>query len=471
MRFRVVNSKNIFREGRFDGSYHNAEINVYDNVISEHSTHTLSYYCSDIFTSGRNKRAYTTPSFGVPFLSNSDVASQNPFSSCKYSSMKYGYDEKALLKGGMILTGRVGAIGQTSIVPEYWESHNAMGSDNIIRIVVSKDSPYTNGFIYAYLASRIGFLSFWKHATGGVQPFITDSMVGQLPIPDLSELTQEKAGTLVQKSCDLRTEAVKIFESAKHLMFSYLGVGNIGVDEYDFYGPSVQNRNVSCFIVSKKSINEISINAFNHSERIRKLKQRLSSSVKLRSLISCLTDDGIFTTGSFPRVEVKPANGIELINQRDIFDSVVRGKYISKRGVKLDNLLSKDEVIIAGVGTLGESETFCRCVYANSYLSGKLISGEFLRMKCNDEVPSGYLYLWLSSEYGFRLLRNTQAGTKLCRPIPKLLEQLPVPELSYSEMKVIDSMVKESQEKFAQASFAELEAISLVESEIEKWNN
>ena len=92
-------------------------------------------------------------------------------------------------------------------------------------------------------------------------------------------------------------------------------------------------------------------------------------------------------------------------------------------------------------------------------------------MKCNDEVPSGYLYLWLSSEYGFRLLRNTQAGTKLCRPIPKLLEQLPVPELSYSEMKVIDSMVKESQEKFAQASFAELEAISLVESEIEKWNN
>ena len=471
MRFRVVNSKDIYRVSRFDGSYHNAEINVYDSVISKHSTHTLSYYCSEIFTSGRNKRAYTTPSFGVPFLSNSDAASQNPFTSCKYSSMKYGYDENALLKGGMILTGRVGAIGQTSIVPEYWESHKAMGSDNIIRIVVSKDSPYTNGLIYAYLASRIGYLSFWKHATGGVQPFITDAMVGQLPIPDLSELTQVKAGTLVRKSCNLRTEAVNILESAKNLMYSYLGIGSISVDEYDFYGPSVQNRKVSCFTISKKSINEVSINAFNHSERIRKLKQRLSSAVKIRTLISCLTDEGIFTTGSFPRVEVKPANGVELINQRDIFDSVIRGKYISKRGVKLDNLLSKDEVIIAGVGTLGESETFCRCVYANSYLAGKLISGEFLRMKCNNEVPSGYLYLWLSSEYGFRLIRNTQAGTKLCRPIPKLLEQLPVPELRCSEMIAIDSMVKEAQEKFAQASLAELEAISLVESEIEKWNN
>lgn len=470
MRSRIVNSKQILTVNRFDGSYHNAEINIYDSVITAHSRHQLSYYCSDIFTSGRNKRAYTIPAFGAPFLSNSDASSQNPFTSCKYSSLKYGYDEGALLKGGMILTGRVGAIGQTSIVPDYWEDHKAMGSDNIIRIVVSKDSPYTNGLIYAYLASKMGNLSFWKHATGGVQPFITDVMVGQLPMPDFSTDTQEKAGSLIKYSCELRAEADTLLGAAKKVMFDSLGIGNISVDEYDFYGPSVQNRKVSCFSVSKKFIDEVSINAFNHSERIRTLKDRLSSSLKLRTLRSCLTDEGIFSTGSFPRVEVKPSHGIELINQRDIFDSVVRGKHISKRGVKTDNLLSKDEVVIAGVGTLGESETFCRCIYANSYLAGKLISGEFLRMKCNDEVPSGYLFLWLSSDYGFRLIRNTQAGTKLCRPIPKLLEQIPVPELRHDEMFAIDKMVKDAQEKFAQASFTELEAITLVEAEIEKWN-
>ena len=92
MRCRVVNSKDIYREGRIDGSYHNAEINVYDSVITAHSSHPLNYYCSEIFTSGRNKRVYTIPSFGLPFLSNSDAASQNPFSSCKYSSIKYVYD-------------------------------------------------------------------------------------------------------------------------------------------------------------------------------------------------------------------------------------------------------------------------------------------------------------------------------------------------------------------------------------------
>jgi len=71
MRCRIVNSKDILIEKRFDGSYHNADANVYDSVITKHSLHNLSYYCTEIFTSGRNKRTYTTKTYGYPFLSNS----------------------------------------------------------------------------------------------------------------------------------------------------------------------------------------------------------------------------------------------------------------------------------------------------------------------------------------------------------------------------------------------------------------
>ena len=162
MKCRVVNSQSVLAEKRFDGSYHNADVNVYDGIIRAHSDHNLSWYCSSIFTSGRAKRAYTKVQFGLPFLSNADVSSQNPLATCKYSSKKYGYDESAILKGGMILTGRVGAIGQTSFVPKYWERYQMMGSDNIIRIVVKPENK--NGFIYAYLASKFGNLSFWKLA-------------------------------------------------------------------------------------------------------------------------------------------------------------------------------------------------------------------------------------------------------------------------------------------------------------------
>lgn len=149
MKYRQLNSKEILKSKRFDGSYHNADVNIYNSVITSHSSHTLSFYCSEIFTSGRNKRVYTKAEFGDPFLSNSDASSSDPFNTCKYSSKKYGYDESALLKGGMILTGRVGAIGQTVFVPKYWERYRTQGSDNIIRIVVKPE--FKNGFIYAYL--------------------------------------------------------------------------------------------------------------------------------------------------------------------------------------------------------------------------------------------------------------------------------------------------------------------------------
>lgn len=120
--------------------------------------------------------------------------------------MKYGYDETAVLRKGMILTGRVGAIGQTTIVPESWESKKAMGSDNIIRIDVKPE--YKNGFIYAYLASRMGNLSFWKHATGGVQPFITDVMVGNLPIPSFPDDMTNKVNDLIAKSLNILSFAI-----------------------------------------------------------------------------------------------------------------------------------------------------------------------------------------------------------------------------------------------------------------------
>ena len=466
MKFRIINSKNIYKEKRFDGSYHNAEVNIYNDVITSHSEHNLSFYCSEIFTLGRNKRAYTLPEFGYPFLSNSDAASQNPFTTCKYNSKKYGFDETALLKGGMILTGRVGAIGQTTFVPRYWERFKTMGSDNIIRIVVKPE--YKNGFIYAYLASKIGNLSFWKHATGGVQPFITDKMVGELPIPEFPDSFQKEVDDLMQEASRLREEATDELNEAEKILKEAAKLRDLTPEDYDYYGLNNSGRKVSCFVRKRKDIDTTTINAFNHSERIRNTKASITCpTVPLKEV---LFGGDTFSTGSFPRIEVKEGCGIMLINQKDIFDTIVKGKYISKRNVKTNNLVEYGEVLIAGVGTLGENETFCRAIYANEDLVGQLVSGEFIRLKTNGKVSSGYLYAWLASDYGFRLLRNLQAGTKLCRPIPRLVLEIPVPVVEKETMEEIDKLVKDAYTKRYLANCNERKAISLVEQEIESWN-
>lgn len=466
MKTRIISSKQIIIDKRFDGSYHNAEINIYDSVITAHSSHNLSYYCSDIFTSGRNKRAYTTPNKGLPFLSNSDVAMANPFLSCNYSSIKYGFDEKAVLKEGMILTGRVGSIGQTAYVPKYIEEAKAMGSDNIIRIVV--DSKYKNGFIYAFLASKIGKLSFLKHSTGGVQPFITESMVGQIPIPDFPESLQTEVNKLILESAKLREEAKVMLDLAEKELKSKAGLPDLCPEEYDYYGQSQSNRKVSCFARNIKELGTTSINAFNHSERIRLITQKMAcKTIPLREAIQ---GGATFSSTGAPSIEVKPGKGIMMINQKDIFDNIIRGKWISNRGIKLDNLVDYGEVLIACDGTLGESELFCRAIFANEDLKGSFISSHFIRMKATEEITSGYLYTWLNSDYGFRFIRNTQAGTKLCHPINKMFLNIPIPVLGNDDIKAIDSIVKTAHSKRHESNLKELEAIQLIEQEIEKWN-
>ena len=262
----AISIDKVKQSTRMDGSYHNADINVYDDILQEHSSHCLDFYCSSIYTTGRGRRVYTRPDHGVPFLSNSDMTTQDPLMSCNYMSRKYGYDEPSLLKGGMILTGRVGAIGQTAFVPKYWEKHSMMGSDNIIRIVVNEQ--YKNGFIYAYLASKYGNFSFWKHATGGVQPFITDKMVAELPIPDMSVAFQQEVDDLIQESAKVREEAADMLERAKRILKEKAGLEDLKPEDYDYYGHRSADRKASCFSIKQKEITTTTINAFNYSRRI-----------------------------------------------------------------------------------------------------------------------------------------------------------------------------------------------------------
>lgn len=195
----------------------------------------------------------------------------------------------------------------------------------------------------------------------------------------------------------------------------------------------------------------------------------MNANIATRPLIDCLDDAKFFSTGSFPRLELNTPKSIRLINQTDIFNSKIKGKNIARKKVRTDNLVTYGEVLIAAVGTLGENETFGCVRFADEELNGQLVSGEFIRMKTINDVPSGYLFIWLSSEYGFRLIRSTQTGTKLCRPIQKLLGQLPVPILSEDIMNKIDCLVKKAHTLRWESTVLEREAITLIEKEIESW--
>lgn len=450
MRFRVINSKDIYREGRFDGSYHNAEAIIYDNIIKSHSSHKLDYYCTDIFTSGRNKRVYTSKEFGYPFLSNSDVASQNPFSSCKYNSRKYGYDESAVLKAGMILTGRVGAIGQTSFVPKYWEEFKVMGSDNIIRIVIKPE--YKNGYIYAYLASRIGNLQFWKHATGGVQPFITDAMVGELPIPDFPETFQQRVDELIQESARTRELAAAQIREAITLLET-----EIGESQYD-----ISYRNG---LISSKKISS-SFKRFDAQYQIGKnelLKDIYESeTIKIGKLAK-----SIFVGNRGKRHYVK--EGLPFLSSSDmmLFNPLKYSTPISLKTPNLQSLLvHKNDILISRSGTIGNT------VIVGDILDGKAVSEHALRLVIDaDKIAPQYIFCYLNTQHGKRVLESLSYGSVIITLGEEFVADIDLPIISQDKIERISELVRMYQELIDKATYLENSAVDLVESEIEKWKN
>ncbi|WP_311562820.1 methylation-associated defense system restriction endonuclease subunit S MAD5 [Prevotella histicola] len=408
------------------------------------------------------KRQFCSPTErAVQYFQSSDVNIASESSSVFVYKPQAERIKAIVHKGDILVTG-FGTIGNARLISRHQDG--VCYANNVARIRTKGE--VLNGYIYAFMASKYGSAQLNKNASGSVVRYIEAPGIKKVLIPNTRVSFQQEVDDLIQKSARLREEAADMLEKSKNLLKEKAGLDNLVSEDYDYYGHRSADRKVSCFSIKQKEITTTTINAFNYSRRILNTKSKIQSTVPLKEVL--LYND-VFSTGSFPRVEVSGNNGIMLINQSDIFDAIIKGKRISKRRVKTDNLVEYGEVLIAGVGTLGDSEKFCHVIFANEDLVGQLVSGEFIRMKTTKEVTSGYLFAWLDTDYGFRLIRNTQAGTKLCRPIPRMLLEIPVPLIDSDSMQEIDRLVREAHTKRYQANCNERKAISMVEKEIESW--
>lgn len=451
---------------RFDSSYHLSNGVAVKRVIasSPYPLMPIEKAADRIFIGGRARRVYVKDrEHGIPFLSSSDIL-QADLEAVKLASKKYtpNVEDMKLQKGWTLIT-RSGTIGNCAFANA--KHAQKLASEHVIRLV--PNNILREGYIYAYLASKQGYSLLTQGTFGAVIQHIEPAYVASLPIPVAPESFQQEVDDLIQESAKLREEAADMLSMAKILLKRKANLKDLTPDDYDYYGPRTANRKVSCFSISRKNITTTTINAFNLSERIRKTKEKIQS--RYVCLGDVIENGRTFSSTNSSSVEVSPNNGVMFVNQKDIFDNIIKGKWVSKRGFNPANCIQQGEVLVACDGTLGESEFFCHTLYAGEELSGKLISSHFMRMRGNGTIPMGYLFAWLDTEYGFRFIRNTQAGTKLCHPIQKLFVKIPVPLIDDDSMHEIDRLVREAHTKRYQANCNERQAISMIEQEIESW--
>jgi len=133
----------------------------------------------------------------------------------------------------------------------------------------------------------------------------------------------------------------------------------------------------------------------------------------------------------FVRSDCTQEPGEELITQGDMFAAEPEGR--DSRGAGLarleDHRVHRLDVLIAGAGTLGETELFGRCIIADDRLAGTIVGPH--AMKLTFLEPSSetalFTYAFLNTRVGLRAIRATAFGTKILGIREDLLRSLPIP--------------------------------------------
>lgn len=465
-------SQLLHSEGlRFNTSYYvNDAVDYYEGLVKcPYSITKLGDEAERIFLCNIFSRCFVKDAdHGVPYMTPSEML-RFDMGQAKLLSKKQAEDLPHLrVKRGWILISCSGSAALGSVVQADERHERMIATHDLIRFIPNEKN-LKSGVVVAFLKSKYGKATLTHSQYGSCILHINRDHVSAIRIPIFPEQFQKRVHKLIDESLRLREEASRLEGDAQCKLRQYTGLSALSPDDYNYFGARPASREISVFSRRLSAMSELTFQAFNYSERTRKWIEYCKRTCNCVSLRDVLDEREFFSTGSFPRLELDSPKSYLLINQTDIFNLRLSGKKIARRGVKIRNLVQYGEVIIAGVGTLGESETFCRVVFGNEVLTGQLISGEFIRMNTNEKYPSGYLYAWLHSDYGFRLIRSTQAGTKQCRPIQKLLLEMPVPVLERRKMNEIDRLVREAQTKLSTSAELEERAIGAIEAEIKSW--
>lgn len=435
---------------RSDASYHLSEGQHVQRSIASSPYPLLSIrqVADDIFIGNRARRVYVkNAKYGIPFLSSSDILKAD-LDNVKLASKKYTPDiERMSLKKGWTLISRSGTIGNCAFANA--KHAQKLASEHVIRLI--PNNILREGLIYAYLASKYGHSLLTQGTFGAVIQHIEPAFVGSIAIPQFPESFQQEVDDLIQKSARLREEASDALEYA------------IGYFDTLFLMPFKE----SCLgkVSSKEILTSINkrFEASFHISEGKDIDKYIKEHYEWKSLGEVCSN--ISRPDIFKRYYVK--KGITFLGGADIFlatpDSEKR--LSSKKTANIEVLMIKEGTIL-----LPRSGTIGNVAWAHAGHAQKLASEHVIRITPNDILRAGYVYAFLASKYGKKLIQRYIFGSVIQHVEPPHLKLIPVPIIDKKVMDDIHDKVMVYSSAMGKAIEYERKAITMVEQEIEKWN-
>jgi type I restriction enzyme S subunit len=433
----------------------NAEYYTHDNNFSlaKHLKTKKLSEISNVLGFGPFKRYYIDSlKFGVPLISSSEMMELNPSCEGIISTELTRDYKKYLVKQKTILVSCSGTIGNITLVDARLADKAI--SQHALR-VIPLDLNHI-GFVYSFLNSDYGKSIITGKKSGAVIDEIYADDLNIIDIPIISDDAIEELNKLILLAYSKRDEANQYLEKAQLLVLKYNNLPNFEKAELTTIDPNCEVE-----------INTISLKEFTIDYRLdahfyNPLAELAVTNIKsLSPHFENLFDlaDCSFKGSRSTRNYVDKEHGVPFLSGKNIIQIRPDFKYISTSETSnlSDMIVEKNQILISRSGTLG------RTVFVWNNYENCAASEHLIRVVPNsDLVDEGYLFAFLSSDYGYHQLLRYKHGSVIDEITEDQISQSVIPLPSEKQQKQIGDLVRMAYDLRAEAIRLEDEAQTLL---------
>lgn len=407
---------------------------------------------AEIYHCPRFKRVFVDIS-EFPIYQPSQISELNP-SPAAFVSDKTEVDLNALrVLQGQILMTCSGTVGNVTLVSKTLA--NRIFSHDLLRIGSHKQ--HYAGYLYTYFRSKQGRTLIQSNNYGAVIQHIEPAHLLSLPIPNAPELLKTHIHHTVTESFNLRDESNELMALARNQLQNALALPNVE----ELNPPANAENGLHCFNVNVANLNH-RFEANYHNPLAQAITQHLHKhAARVLPLGDGELTKQFVLPGRFKRVYVEKGHGVVFFSGKDIGElDPTDKKYLSfsqhDKKIKNELTIKQNMLLITCSGTLGN------VALVPKHWDEWTMTHDIVRLVPSSEKRAGYLYAWLSSEWGRELIKRSRYGAVVQHIEIEHVAETPVPLLADTTiMQDINNLVLKANELRYQAFQKEQEALDL----------
>lgn len=450
---RIFNAKSeniLNNDFRFNAEYYEEDNSI--TISNEIEFFPLSEIASVVFPGIFKRYLVEDIKNGIKFLTTSDIMMLEPDTDKILSVHLTSNLPIYRVQEHTLLVSRSGTIGNTIYV-----------DDRLKDFAITEDAlrvkPFDEkiiGLLYFYFTSEYGNGTITGKKSGAVIDHIYEEDLLKLPIPRLDEQLCNQLFETYLKVKSNREKADKIIKESRTLVLQYNNLpplSDIKPETIDTDG-EVEIRMTGL----DEFTQDYRLDAHFYNPMVKLIVENITKHCPKNDKLFNVADCS-FRGSRSTRNYVDKDNGIAFLSGKNIIQIRPDFKYISKsETANLDEMfLSEGQILISRSGTLGRTVL----IYKN--YEGCAASEHLIRVKPDTKiVDSGYLYAFLSSDYGYHQLLRYKHGAVIDEITEDQISQSVIPLPSNKQKKEIGELVRKAYKLRAEAIKLEDEAQELL---------